>query len=155
MPVVQVRPAFVVVAQPMLLEPPPTLNRPVWKVATTVLPKPNESGSTWVLCWLDWFVYGSALIGVATTLPPAAAAALASATAMPASRALLQLRSTTLIVFPASAFAKSVYIRGPVAKRVLERDEHDQRGDADLEVLKRALRERAAAISVRERELEK
>jgi hypothetical protein len=29
-----------------LLEPPPALNRPVWKVATTVLPKPNESGST-------------------------------------------------------------------------------------------------------------
>ena len=33
---VHVRPAFVVVAQPMLLDPPPTLNRPVWKVATTV-----------------------------------------------------------------------------------------------------------------------
>ena len=38
MPVVHVRPAFVVVAQPMLLEPPPTLNRPVWNVVTTVFP---------------------------------------------------------------------------------------------------------------------
>ena len=46
MPVVQVRPAFVVVAQPMLLAPPPALNRPVWNVPTTVLPKPKESGST-------------------------------------------------------------------------------------------------------------
>ena len=44
MPVVQVRPAFVVVAQPMLLEPPPALNRPVWNVATTVLPKPKRVG---------------------------------------------------------------------------------------------------------------
>jgi hypothetical protein len=36
-PVVQVRPAFVVVAQPILLAPPPK-TRPVWKATTTVLP---------------------------------------------------------------------------------------------------------------------
>ena len=42
-----------------------------------------------------------------------------------------------------------------MAKRALERDQHDRRGDADLEELKRALRERAAAISVRERELDR
>jgi len=80
-----VRPAFVVVAHPMLLEPPPTLKRPVWNAATTLVPKLNESGSTCVRCWLDWFVYGSELIGVATTLPPAAAAATTSAAAAPTS----------------------------------------------------------------------
>ena len=68
MPVVHVRPAFVVVAQPMLLEP-PSKKRPVWNVATTVLPQPKESGSSCVRCWLVGFVYGSELIGVATTLP--------------------------------------------------------------------------------------
>jgi hypothetical protein len=45
-------------------------NRPVWNAATTVLPWPKESGSTCVRCWLDEFVYGSELIGVATTLAP-------------------------------------------------------------------------------------
>jgi hypothetical protein len=69
MPVVQVRSAFVVVAQPMLLAP-PSKKRPVWNVATTVFPYPKESGSSCVLCWLDWFVYGSELIGVAITLAP-------------------------------------------------------------------------------------
>ncbi len=54
MPVVHVRPAFVVVAQPMLLEP-PSKKRPVWNVATTVLPQPNESGSSCVRCWLSGF----------------------------------------------------------------------------------------------------
>ena len=52
----------------MLLEP-PSKKRPVWNVATIVFPKANESGSTWVLCWLDVFVYGSLLIGVASTVP--------------------------------------------------------------------------------------
>ncbi|HWO63048.1 MAG TPA: hypothetical protein VNO31_23750, partial [Umezawaea sp.] len=28
-----------------------------------------ESGSTWVACWLFGFVYGSLLIGVASTVP--------------------------------------------------------------------------------------
>ena len=50
-----------------------------------MFPKPNESGSTWVRCWLDGFVYGSELIGVATTLPPAATAAVDEQAAMPAS----------------------------------------------------------------------
>jgi hypothetical protein len=95
MPVVQVRPAFVVVAQPMLLEPPPTLNRPVWKVATTVLPKPNESGSTCVRCWLDWFVYESELIGVATTLPAEATAAATSAAAATTSVTLARFSPTS------------------------------------------------------------
>ena len=45
------------------------MKRPVWKVATIVFPKANESASTWVLCWLDVFVYGSLLIGVARTVP--------------------------------------------------------------------------------------
>ena len=52
----------------MLLEP-PSKNRPVWMVATIVLPKANESGSTCAACWLDPLVYGSLLIGVAITLP--------------------------------------------------------------------------------------
>src|SRR5215216_705303 len=77
-PVVQVRPAFVVVAHPMLLAPPPK-TRPVWKAATTVLPWPNESGSTWVLCWLSVFVYGSWLIGVGSTLPASTAGPTTSA----------------------------------------------------------------------------
>ena len=55
LPVVQVRPALVVVAQAMLLAP-PSKTRPVWKAVTTVLPCANESGSTWVLCWLSGFV---------------------------------------------------------------------------------------------------
>jgi len=66
-PVVQCLPASVEVAQPMLLAP-PSKKRPVWKVPTIVLPNANESGSTCVLCWLDAFVYGSELIGVAITL---------------------------------------------------------------------------------------
>jgi hypothetical protein len=37
LPVVQVTPQFVEVAQPMLLEP-PSKKRPVWKVATIVSP---------------------------------------------------------------------------------------------------------------------
>lgn len=37
--------------------------RLVWKTATMVLPNENESGSTWVLCWLPPVVYGSELIG--------------------------------------------------------------------------------------------
>src|SRR5262249_59735180 len=77
-----------------------------------------------------------------------------SATATPTSTALLG-QPTTLIVFRVWDSAKSVFIRGPVAKRVLERDQQDRRGDADLEELKRALRERASAISVRERELDR
>jgi hypothetical protein len=76
-PVVHVRPAFIVVAQPMLLEP-PSKKRPVWNVVTTVFPQPNESGSSCVRCWLDWFVYGSELIGVATTLPAYTVAARAN-----------------------------------------------------------------------------
>ena len=78
MPVVHVRPPFVEVDQARLLAP-PLKNRPVWKVATIVLPKANESASTCVLCWLDVFVYGSLLIGVASTVP----AELLAATSRP------------------------------------------------------------------------
>src|SRR4029453_5401963 len=41
-----------------------------------------------------------------------------------------------------------------VAKRLLERDQHEPRPDEELEDLKQMLRARAAAVSVRERELE-
>ena len=34
-----------------------------------MFPKANESASTWVACWLVVFVYGSLLIGVASTVP--------------------------------------------------------------------------------------
>ena len=34
-----------------------------------MFPKANESASTCVLCWLVGFVYGSLLIGVASTVP--------------------------------------------------------------------------------------
>src|SRR5947207_2086435 len=72
----QVAPPSVEVAQPLLEEPPPAKNRPVWNTDTMVRPKANVSGSTWVLCWLLGFVYGSSLIwmgaasaGAATTTP--------------------------------------------------------------------------------------
>lgn len=99
MPVVQFRPPFVEVAQPMLLAP-PSKTRPVWKVATIVFPKPNESGSTCVACWLSEFVYGSLLIGVARTLPAelAEAARSPAATAMAAAQvpAPLGIRAFTM-----------------------------------------------------------
>jgi hypothetical protein len=105
MPVDHVRPAFVVVAQPMLLEPPLLTKRPVWNVATTVVPYPNESGSTWVRCWLDEFMYGSELIGVAITLPPDAAAAVTSTAAAHATAALNLI---AWIVFLADASSKTM-----------------------------------------------
>ena len=58
-----------------------------------------------------------------------------------------------LIVLRCATSAKSVYIRGPVAKRVLERGHDGSRAGDELEDLKRMLRARATAISVREREL--
>jgi hypothetical protein len=60
---VQVAPALVETAT-LMLEEPPSLNRPVCTAATMVLPNANESGSTWVACWLLAFVYWSELICV-------------------------------------------------------------------------------------------
>src|SRR6186997_3208943 len=98
MPVVHVRPELVEVAQPRLLEP-PLSKRPVWKVATIVFPNANESASTCVLCWLDEFVYGSLLIGVASTVPaePLATARRQTAAAPTAivTAPLLSLRVTS------------------------------------------------------------
>ncbi len=50
-PVVQVWPPSPDRANTMLDDPPST-NRPDWVATTMVLPKENESGSTWVACWL-------------------------------------------------------------------------------------------------------
>src|SRR5437762_1080380 len=59
-PCVQVAPPSAEVAQPMSEEP-PSKKRPLWNAATTVPPYENESGSTWVLCWLVALVNGSEL----------------------------------------------------------------------------------------------
>src|SRR2546430_2159374 len=65
-PCVQVRPPLVEVAHPML-EAPPSKKRPVWRAETTVSPKVNVSGSTWVLWLLVGLVYGSLLIRVSVS----------------------------------------------------------------------------------------
>src|SRR5689334_23267091 len=100
-PVVQVRPLSCDVEKTMLLDPPPPYQRPDWLTPTMVLPQEKESGSTWVLCWcpLPPSVYGSLLIGVATTLPAETVAAksrpsAATATAVHADFALLPLSPT-------------------------------------------------------------
>ena len=106
MPVVHVRPAFVVVAHPMLLE-----------AAADVEPSGLEGGDDRVFVaervGLDLgavlalrVLVGVEVIGVATTLPPAAAAAVTSATTMPASTAFGQLSLTTPDRIPGIRFRK-------------------------------------------------
>src|ERR1700694_59847 len=63
----------------MLLEPPPPKYLPDCVTATIVEPKANESGSTCVLCCGPEFVYGSELIGCASTLAADIDATISSA----------------------------------------------------------------------------
>src|SRR5206468_7166794 len=56
--------------------------------------------------------------------------------------------------FPGVRFGKVRVHSGQVAKRLLERGQHEPRPGEELEDLKQMLRARAAAVSVRERELE-
>jgi hypothetical protein len=54
-PLVQVVPLLVVVAQP-ILDDPPSKKRPTWKALTVVEPQENVSGSTSLACMLLLFV---------------------------------------------------------------------------------------------------
>src|SRR5262249_3239749 len=122
------------------------------------VPQPNESGSSRVRCWLDSFVYGSELIGVPTTLPAypvAASAKIPTSTTRATDASLLRFPlPTTPDRIPGLRFRKRRVHSRPVAKRLLEPDRQEPRADEELEDLKQMLRERAAAVSIRERELD-
>src|SRR5438128_3852252 len=59
-PLLQLVPLFVDVANPMSA-PPPLKMRATWNPATIVVPNANAPGSTSVACWLDELVNASAL----------------------------------------------------------------------------------------------
>src|SRR5262245_46692389 len=111
----------------MLLAPPPLTKRPVWKAATTVSPNPNESGSTCVRCWLEGFVYGSELTGVAITLAAGATAAASRAAAI-ATRTVFGHRPPTAHDrIPGRCQRKEHVVSRQVAKRLLAREQEGSR----------------------------